>query len=98
MIVYCDNRQQAMQITPTLLESDNRPDGFFAINDETASGILWACKNVDYLYHKKYRFAVLLGCNSTKYRSPLTTVDQFGEEVGEKAIELLLNKLNTVKI
>ena len=28
------------------LESEDRPDGFFAINDETASGILYACKLV----------------------------------------------------
>ena len=46
MIKLCDNRERAIAITPDLLESDNRPDGFFAINDETASGILYACKLV----------------------------------------------------
>ena len=46
MIKLCDNRERAIAITPDLLESDNRPDGFFAINDETAAGILYACKLV----------------------------------------------------
>ena len=31
MIKLCDNRERAIAITPDLLESDNRPDGFFAI-------------------------------------------------------------------
>ena len=46
MILLCDTRERAISITPDLLESENRPDGFFAINDETASGILYACKLV----------------------------------------------------
>lgn len=41
MIKLCVNRERAIAITPDLLESDNRPDGFFAINDETAAGILY---------------------------------------------------------
>lgn len=94
MIVYCDNRQQAMQITPTLLESNNRPDGFFAINDETASGILWACKKCGLSVPQEVSICGFTGgaiAQSTD--PPLTTVDQFGEEVGEKAIELLLNRI-----
>lgn len=42
MIKLCDSRERAIAITPDILESNDRPDGFFAINDETASGILYA--------------------------------------------------------
>lgn len=38
MTLLCDTRERAIAITPDLLESPKRPDGFFAINDETASG------------------------------------------------------------
>ena len=46
MIKLCDTRERAISITPDILESADCPDGFFAINDETASGILYACKLV----------------------------------------------------
>ena len=44
MIKLCDSREKAIAITPALLERPDHPDGFFAINDETASGILYSCK------------------------------------------------------
>ena len=37
----CDNREDAERVTPAVLESDNRPDAFFAINDDTAIGIMY---------------------------------------------------------
>ena len=33
---FCDNRTDAEAITPELLSSDNPPNGFFAVNDDTA--------------------------------------------------------------
>ena len=46
MILLCDTRERAIAITPDLLERPERADGFFAINDETAAGILYAWKLV----------------------------------------------------
>ena len=37
MMILCDTRERAIAITPDLLEKPDRPDGFFAINDETAA-------------------------------------------------------------
>ena len=56
MIKFCDTRERAIAITPDLLEQDKRPDGFFAINDETASGILYACKLVGIKFRMKFLF------------------------------------------
>ena len=36
----CDNREKAEEITPEMLKDDERPDAFFAVNDDTAIGIL----------------------------------------------------------
>lgn len=94
MIVFCDNRQQAVLITPTILNLENRPDGFFAINDETASGILLACKEEGFNVPEDISICGFTGgaiAQSTD--PPLTTVDQHGEEVGRKATELLLNRI-----
>lgn len=44
----CDNRAQAEAITPEILEQDEVPDAFFAINDDTAIGILYTAKRMGY--------------------------------------------------
>jgi LacI family transcriptional regulator/LacI family repressor for deo operon, udp, cdd, tsx, nupC, and nupG len=40
IVRICDNRSDAEAITPEMLALDHRPDGFFAVNDDTAIGIL----------------------------------------------------------
>lgn len=37
----CDNRADAEVITPEILSQPNHPDAFFAVNDDTAIGILY---------------------------------------------------------
>lgn len=94
MILMCDNRERAISITPDLLESEQHPDGFFAINDETAAGILYACK----LVGRKVPDDVSIcgftdGAIAQSTDPKLTTVEQHGEEVGRSAFEILLEKL-----
>lgn len=95
MIRICDTREQAIAITPTLLENEeNRPDGFFAINDETASGILYACKLVGIRVPEEVSICGFTDGAIAQSTDPkLTTVEQHGEEVGENAISLLIEKL-----
>lgn len=98
MIHLCDTREDAIAITPDLLESANPPDGFFAINDETASGILYACKMVG----KKIPDEVSIcgftdGVIAQNTDPKLTTVVQHGEEVGQNAFHILLNKIDGEK-
>lgn len=95
MIKLCDNRERAIAITPDLLESDNRPDGFFAINDETASGILYACKLVGLKVPDEVSICGFTDGAIAQSTDPkLTTVEQHGEEVGKSAFGILTDKLN----
>ena len=94
MILLCDTRERAISITPDLLESENRPDGFFAINDETASGILYACKLVGIKVPDEVSICGFTDGAIAQSTDPkLTTVEQHGEEVGKSAFSILTGKL-----
>ncbi len=48
LVRICDNRADAERITPAMMRSNNRPDAFFAVNDETAIGILTVVKRLGF--------------------------------------------------
>ena len=94
MIKQCDTREHAIAITPDILERDDRPDGFFAINDETAAGILYACKIAGLRVPDDVSICGFTDGAIAQNTDPkLTTVEQHGQEVGRSAIQLLLEKL-----
>ena len=41
IVQICDNRSAAEELTPKLMAMDNPPDGYFAVNDDTAIGVLY---------------------------------------------------------
>ena len=41
ILTVCDNRADAEAVTPTLMALPEPPDGYFAVNDDTAIGILY---------------------------------------------------------
>ena len=94
IIGVCDNRADAEKITPQLLALDCPPDGFFAINDDTAIGILYTCKR--HGLHVPEDVGI---CGFTNgYRAiacdpMLTTVEQRGRQVGEEAADMLIDKV-----
>ena len=94
MIVWCDTREKAMQITPSLLQSDTPPDGFFAINNDTAAGILNACKAVGKRVPDEVAICGFSDDDIARSTDPkLTTVEQRGEEVGKSAFDILHEKI-----
>lgn len=96
MIKICDTREQAIAITPNILEMPNRPDAFFAINDDTASGILYACKQQGLSIPEDVSICGFTDSFIAVSTDPkLTTVEQKGFDVGENAIEILLQKLHS---
>ncbi len=101
MIKQCDSREHAIAITPDILEGNDRPDGFFAINDETAAGILYACKLAGLKVPDDVSICGFTDGAIAQNTDPkLTTVEQHGEEVGKSAMQLLMEKLdddNTMK-
>ena len=48
IVRVCDNRGDAETITPEILALDHRPDAFFAVNDDTAIGILYTVKRAGF--------------------------------------------------
>jgi len=94
IVRVCDNRADAEQITPELLSLDQRPDGFFAVNDDTAIGILYTVKHAGYRIPEDIAICGFTNGQRAIACDPmLTTVEQRGHRVGEEAAEILINKV-----
>ena len=90
----CDNRQDAEMITPTLFDGDYYPDAFFAVNDDTAIGILYTVKRMGLRVPEDISICGFTnGYRSLACDPMLTTVEQRGRRVGEEAAEILINKV-----
>ena len=93
-IRVCDNRADAEAITPAILQQEEIPDAFFAVNDDTAIGILYSAKRMG--YHVPDDISI---CGFTNgYRAiacdpMLTTVEQRGVTVGEEAANILISQV-----
>lgn len=94
MILECDTRSKARELTNQLLALPNRPDAFFAVNADTAAGILYACKDAGLRVPEDVSICGFSDNEMARSTDPrLSMVDQPGEAVGEGAMELLLAKI-----
>ena len=87
----CDNRRDAELVTPSLFDGDLYPDAFFAVNDDTALGILYTVKRMGLRVPEDV--SVCGFTNDTRAVScdpMLTTVEQQGERVGKEAADILI--------
>ena len=88
----CDNRDDAELITPGILSGRNRPDGFFAVNDDTAIGILYTAKRMGLSVPDEVQICGFTNGNRAIACDPmLTTVEQRGFEVGKEAASILID-------
>ncbi|HRN16927.1 MAG TPA: substrate-binding domain-containing protein, partial [Xylanibacter oryzae] len=88
---FCDNRADAEAITPSLLSSKNRPDAFFAVNDDTAIGVLYTAKRMGFRIPEDVSICGFTNGNRAIACDPmLTTVEQRGVLVGEEAANILI--------
>lgn len=95
MMPFCDNRSDAISLTKKLLSLPRKPDGFFAVNDSTATGILYSCKLMGFKVPDDVSICGFAGENISEITDPLlTTVEQKGEEVGQYAFDMLLAQIN----
>lgn len=93
----CDNREDAERITPELLALEERPDAFFAINDDTAIGILRAVKKKGLKVPKDISiFGFSDGFRSRASDPQLTSVNQRGQEVGREAADILIKEIEGI--
>lgn len=91
----CDNRSEAERITPDILCGDGDiPDAFFAVNDDTAIGILYSAKRMG--YHVPDDISICGFTNGERAIAcdpMLTTVEQRGVMVGEEAANILIGEV-----
>lgn len=94
LIRICDTREEAITITPEFLVSDNRPDAFFAINDQCAAGILYVVKRAGLKVPEEISiFGFSDGEFALASDPMLSTVEQHGFEMGVHAAKLLISKI-----
>ena len=87
----CDNRADAEAITPEILQMENRPDAFFAINDDTAIGIMYTAKRMGLRIPEDISVCGFTnGYRAIACDPMLTTVEQRGKRVGEEAANILI--------
>ena len=94
IIRVCDNRADAEALTPEILALEHRPDGFFAVNDDTAIGILYTAKRVGFRVPEDISICGFTNGQRAVACDPmLTTVEQRGHRVGEEAATILMDKV-----
>ena len=87
----CDNRTDAESITPEMLNSSAPPNGFFAVNDDTAIGILYTAKRMGFRVPEDISICGFTNGQRAVACDPmLTTVEQRGTKVGEEAADILI--------
>ena len=93
----CDNRADAEAITPELLENDTPPNGFFAVNDDTAIGILYTAKRMGFRVPEDISICGFTNGQRAVACDPmLTTVEQRGMKVGEEAADILIDQVEGI--
>lgn len=86
LVAECDNREDAEQLTPILMQEEERPDAFFTINDDTALGVLYTCKRMGFRVPDDVSICGFGdGIRARSCEPRLTTMEQRGGEVGEQA-------------
>jgi LacI family transcriptional regulator/LacI family repressor for deo operon, udp, cdd, tsx, nupC, and nupG len=81
-------------LTPDILAMENRPDGFFAVNDDTAIGILYTVKHAGFRVPDDISICGFTNGQRAVACDPmLTTVEQRGHRVGEEAAQILMDKV-----
>lgn len=91
LIRTCDSRGEAEELTAEMLAGEDRPDAFFAVNDDTAIGALYAAKHAGFNVPNDISIYGFTNSNAAVSCDPmLTTVEQRGKEVGREAAQILI--------
>lgn len=91
LVRLCETREQAEAITPELLDLNPRPDAFFAVNDDTAIGVLYVVKRRGLRIPDDISVCGFTNSTYAQTCDPsLTSVEQNGLVVGRQAAEILI--------
>lgn len=100
LAIECDCREMAERITPSLMEQWRaegcQPDAFFAVNDDTAIGILYTAKRLGFRVPDDISVCGFTnGERAIACEPKLTTVEQQGDMVGREAVDVLLRSVES---
>lgn len=94
LILECDNRSMSEQVIPQVLARPDRPDGFFAINDDTAVGVIHVAKQCGLRVPEDVSVCGFTNGERALACDPmLTTIDQRGPELGKQAADILISQV-----
>ena len=94
-IVTCDTRAQAIIDTPPTLQRADHPDAIFCVNDNCAAGVLYAAQILGVQIPNELAICGFSDDPLCRTTSPmLTTVQQHGVEIGRRAMQRLLKRLD----
>lgn len=93
-ILTCDTRAQAIIETPNVMRGDQKPDAIFCVNDDCAAGVLYAAQILGLRIPEDLSICGFSNAPLCRTSSPmLTTVEQHGVEIGRRAMQRLLKRL-----
>jgi DNA-binding LacI/PurR family transcriptional regulator len=96
IILRCDTDQHANKCIPYLLSLEKKIDGIFAVNDLTAMSAMSIIKHSGYSIPGDIAIA---GFSNSMYSNmtdpPLTTVEQQGFLMGQKAAQMLIERIQS---
>ena len=94
LIFDCDNRENAIKLTEKIIESKSIPDAFFAVNDDTAAGIIHALKRAGKRIPQDVSVIGFGDGIVAQISDPtITTVEQNGYDMGVEACKLLIARI-----
>ena len=95
LILPCDTYESALKVTRMLMSSSRPPDAIFAVNDMTAVGTLNTLKNMGFKVPEQVSVIGFTNSLASSVTDPvMTTVSQNGFEMGKKATEILIKRIN----
>ncbi len=96
-LVYpCDTFESAIKISNSVLKKVDRPDGIFAVNDLTALGVMKVAKKMGINIPQELKIVGFENSKSAVISDPeLSSVDQFGYDLGKKAMTILLDRIKS---
>lgn len=95
LVIKCDSREEAIEVMEDVYKKGLNPDGVFAVNDLTATGVLRVVKKHGYRIPEDVQVVGFSDGFVANVTDPtLTTIDQHGFEMGKEAAQLLLKRIN----
>jgi LacI family transcriptional regulator len=93
-IIKCETREEARIVIPSLLSGPTKPDGLFVVNDLTAAEAMKIIKEHGYKVPDEIAIVGFTNGDIADLTDPaLSSVEQFGYDIGKEAVHLLIDRL-----